>query len=187
MKVCTNKWMDRRKRGTVILTSIILPSIYTALSGLRTRTRYHNPLGSQFVEFFVCFSEEWERPQRHSAANLLHCFQISHKGNASTTENDFPMTEEIPVPDNHWRTSSEIQYVMFEILKYQNKSISQAELMDFKMQFQKSYHSSFKRWCAGFVLLNNQWIRLIPTFHMLHHYPSPLSVVASRDSSGQKS
>lgn len=29
-------------------------------SGLRTRMRYPNPLGSQFVQFFICFSEEWE-------------------------------------------------------------------------------------------------------------------------------
>lgn len=29
-------------------------------SGLRTRMRYHNPLGSQFVQFFICFSEVWE-------------------------------------------------------------------------------------------------------------------------------
>lgn len=90
----------------------------------------------------------------------------------------------------HFQTTTEelpVWYAMFEILNYHNKSISQAELVDFKMQFQKSNHSRFKCWCAGFLLLNNQWIRLIPTFHMLCHYPSPLSVVASRDSSGQKS
>lgn len=62
--------------------------------GLRTRISYHNPLGSQFVQFFYLFLRGMRRIWGQSAANLFHCFQISRTGNASTSKGDLPMIED---------------------------------------------------------------------------------------------
>lgn len=85
-------------------------------SGLATTMRYHNPLGSQFVQFFICFSEEWGgsggiRQQisfivskshvREMLAQLREIFlwlKTSRQKNKILTGST--------APDNHRRTSS---------------------------------------------------------------------------------
>lgn len=75
MKVPVNKWMDRGRTGAVILASIILSLLPSQLlSGLRTRMRYHHPLGNQFVLFFVASQRDEEWSLFQSTVTLFTCF-----------------------------------------------------------------------------------------------------------------
>lgn len=189
--------MGRRETGTDSCFHYTL-CFHSAepFSGLRTRMRYANPLGSQFVQFFYLFLRETRRLRRHSGANLFSRLQISRKGNASTAKGDPTMTEDKQGKKKSLKDIEQrlwwFRYEIFLILSSTKKNqFLKTDLLVFEMQvfallITITHHSRFKcRYipCAGLLLLNHQWIRLIPRCN----YPSPLSMVASRDSSGQKS
>lgn len=61
IRVRMNKWMDRRKTGTPILVSILLPLLpFLFLSGLRNKGEISPPFGESICTVFFHFSEEQE-------------------------------------------------------------------------------------------------------------------------------
>lgn len=114
--VRTNEWTERRLKQWFLLPLLSLSPICTELFWVITRMRYHNPLGSKFVQFFICFSEEWEG-SRGIRQQISFIVSISHVREMlaqlreifswlKTRRQNNKILTGSTASDNHWWTST---------------------------------------------------------------------------------